>query len=91
MALKNLSIEIKALKAHLGGAGAGSRMFTGDAGKEDGVWRTTENGKKIFISGGKITKGPKALVGKNAGEGGGGKDLTVVDKKLYDDFISKGR
>lgn len=91
MALKNLSIEIKALKAHLGGAGAGSRMFTGDAGKEDGVWRTTENGKKIFISGGKIMKGPKALVGKNAGEGGGGKDLTVVDKKLYDDFISKGR
>ena len=34
----------------------------------DGHWVTLDNGQKVFIKGGEITKGPKGMVGKKAGE-----------------------
>ena len=42
-------------------------------GEGDCHWVTLDNGQKVFIQGGEITKGPKGLVGKKAG-GVTGKD-----------------
>lgn len=56
--------------------GRGISFSHSESGK--GRW-VTMNGARVFIEDGKITKGPKALVGKAAGDAGGGLPKRTVN------------